>query len=294
MERGWHVISAVPACFTLEEAQQLKEITKRTGLRYMMAETGYYRQECILMRELFKKGALGNLFYTECEYYHDRGDLDALVTNKHTRFYEPDGSRSWRWGYPPMHYPTHSLAYVTGVTGERIARVSCLGWGTNDHPYLTENVYQNPYWNSVAVMQTDLENIVRCNVFWLCAAHGERSQWFGDKSTFYMAKGGVHGSKFKFRTKGETSSRYGLPEQEGGDIRIPEYWKSNMLPKAMQHRSGHGGSHTFISAEFVNALLEEREPAINVDDALAMTVPGIVAQQSALKNGEQLVVPQFA
>ena len=239
MERGWHVISAVPACFTLEEAQQLKEITKRTGLRYMMAETGYYRQECILMRELFKKGALGNLFYTECEYYHDRGDLDALVTNKHTRFYEPDGSRSWRWGYPPMHYPTHSLAYVTGVTGER-------------------------------------------------------SQWFGDKSTFYMAKGGVHGSKFKFRTKGETSSRYGLPEQEGGDIRIPEYWKSNMLPKAMQHRSGHGGSHTFISAEFVNALLEEREPAINVDDALAMTVPGIVAQQSALKNGEQLVVPQFA
>ena len=35
-------------------------------------------------------------------------------------------------------------------------------------------------------------------------------------------------------------------------------------------------------------------PAIDLKSALAMTVPGIVAHQSALKNGEQLRVPQFA
>ena len=136
MNRGWHVVSAVPACNTLEEAQELKEISKRTGLSYMMAETSYYRPECILMRELFRKGAMGKLFYTECEYYHDRGDLKQLGADKTSRFYDPDGSYSWRWGFPPMHYPTHSLGYITGVTGERITRVSCLGWGTGDHPIL--------------------------------------------------------------------------------------------------------------------------------------------------------------
>jgi hypothetical protein len=66
-----------------------------------------------------------------------------------------------------------------------------------------------------------------------------------------------------------------------------------MLPEPMRHESGHGGSHAFISAEFVNALLEDREPEIDLYASLAMTVPGIIAQQSSLKSGEQLPVPTF-
>jgi hypothetical protein len=45
--------------------------------------------------------------------------------------------------------------------------------------------------------------------------------------------------------------------------------------------------------EFVSAILEDRQPAVNVYEALAMTVPGIVAHQSALKDGESLKIPQF-
>ncbi len=293
LERGWHVVSAVPACYSLEEARVLKDAVKQTGLSYMMAETSWYRAECILMREMFRKGAMGRLFYTECEYYHDRGDLKQLGKDPKSRFRDTDGGYSWRWGFPPMHYPTHSLGYLTGVTGETIKSVSCLGWGTGDHAYLTENAYQNPYWNSASLMQTDQGNMVRCNVFWLCAAHGERAQWFGDKASFYMPKGGVHNSLLKFRTRGDTLSRYDLPTQEDGEVGIPEYWQSDMLPEPMRHKSGHGNSHTFISAEFVNALLDGRKPAVDIDAALAITVPGIVAHDSALKGGEQILVPKF-
>ena len=49
----------------------------------------------------------------------------------------------------------------------------------------------------------------------------------------------------------------------------------------------------FISAEFINALLEDREPAIDLYEGLAMTVPGIIAHQSSLQEGQQLVVPSF-
>ena len=45
MERGLHVISAVPACISLEEAAELRAVKEKTGLRYMMAETSYYRQD---------------------------------------------------------------------------------------------------------------------------------------------------------------------------------------------------------------------------------------------------------
>jgi hypothetical protein len=32
---------------------------------------------------------------------------------------------------------------------------------------------------------------------------------------------------------------------------------------------------------------------VNIYEALAMTVPGVVAHQSALKNGERLKIPQY-
>jgi predicted dehydrogenase len=283
MARGWHVASACPVCTTLEDAAMLKELKVKTGLKYMMAESSYYRQDCIFARNMFNAGGFGELFYTEAEYYHDRGDLQKLITNKKTRFYHPKtGKPTWRWGLPPMYYPTHSVAFLVGVTKERIKKVSCLGWGTGDHPWLTDNVYGNPFWNEASMMRTDKGHMFRCNVFWLCAAGGERAQWFGDKATLYMSNGGLHGPVKKIRTKGKVK-----------DFAIPEYWKTDMLPEAMRHKSGHGGSAIFISAEFVNALLEDREPAIDLYESLAMTVPGIVAHQSALKQGEQLDVPDF-
>jgi len=72
---------------------------------------------------------------------------------------------------------------------------------------------------------------------------------------------------------------------------LPSFY--HMLPKPMRHGSGHGGSHTFLTHEFVAALVEEREPAVDLYEALAMTVPGLVAHQSALKGGEQMKVPSF-
>ena len=56
---------------------------------------------------------------------------------------------------------------------------------------------------------------------------------------------------------------------------------------------GHGGSHGYLTDEFVTALLENRSPLINIAWSLNMTVPGIIAHQSALNDGELLKVPQY-
>ncbi len=286
MNRGWHVVSAVPACVSLEEAAALKDVKEKTGLKYMMAESSYYRPECIFARNFFREGGFGELFYSEVEYYHHLFDLPTVLTNKNQLCYNPAGERSWRWGYPPMLYPTHSLGYLTGVTGERVTKVSCLGWRGNkpeirENPIIADNTYKNPFWCQASMMRTDQGNTCRCNVFWLTTAGGERAQWFGDQATLYMGVGGVHGDVIHVRGKGPQPAA------------IPQYWKSDMLPEPMRHASGHGGSAVFISAEFVNALVEDREPEIDLYESLAMTVPGIVAHQSAFKDGEQLAVPSF-
>ena len=56
---------------------------------------------------------------------------------------------------------------------------------------------------------------------------------------------------------------------------------------------GHGGSHGYLMNELVTAILEDRKPLVDVALALNMTAAGIVAHQSAMKDGERLKIPQY-
>lgn len=271
MEAGKHAISACPAAMTLEECEQLVRCKEETGMKYMMAETSYYQWPAILARRLWEDGVFGEIFYTEVEYYHDifGQEVQSLM------FFE--GQRTWRYGFPPMHYPTHSLGFTVGVTRERMVEVSCLGWG-DDNPTLKDNVYGNPFNNASALFKTDRGNICRCNVMWRIHASGERATWYGTNATMYMPNSG--GQHFRLQVAGQPD----LTE-------VPDYW--HMVPEAMRYDSGHGSAHPFLTHEFVQAILEDREPAVDVYEAVAMTAPGIVAHQSALRGGEQMKIPSF-
>jgi hypothetical protein len=72
----------------------------------------------------------------------------------------------------------------------------------------------------------------------------------------------------------------------------PKWWKTE-LPGPLQHDSGHDGSHTFITHEFVDSIINNRQPEVNIYEALAYTAPGIIAHASALKNGEYMKIPNF-
>lgn len=81
------------------------------------------------------------------------------------------------------------------------------------------------------------------------------------------------------------------PEQKTYDQEM--WWKTDALPEAMRHDSGHGGSHTFITHEFISSILEDREPEVNIYEALAYTAPGIIAHESAMNDGECRRIPNF-
>jgi len=240
MRHGKHVISAVPAAFTLEDCEKLKETKEKTGLKYMMAETSYFHRDVIRTRNLCRKGC--QVVYSEGHYYHD--GVTGIGSWK-----------KWRYALPPMFYPTHSTAYYVGVTRKRLTKVTCLGWrGQGDE--WQHNQYNNPFVNESAMFQTSENTMFRCNVFWKCDAGGESGMLVWERR----------------------------PTVQVADV-VP-------LPPGMDP-GGHGGSHGPLANEFITALLEDREPAIDVYEALAMTAPGIVAHQSALKDGQMLEVPGF-
>ncbi len=286
LKHGKHVLCAVPACWaTIEEAEALYEGVKKSGLTYMMAETSYYQQFTISVRKFYQEGRFGDLYFCESEYQHD--GLEKL--------YMENGKRTWRYGVAPMHYPTHCTAHLLSVTGERLTEVTCNGWGDQD-PILQDNAYKNPFWNESAFFRTDRGNSFRVNVWWKGAHMGcERAQWIGTRMSFYAPDPlGMSATIVQSRDQ--------LGKDDAGFVRSeglcqvydqPKWWATDLLPEPMRHDSGHQGSHTFLTHEFVQACLQQRKPTVDVHEALAYTVPGIIAHQSALDGGKRLKIPQF-
>ena len=285
LDAGKHVLCAVPAAMTLEECAALRDAVKRTGLTYMMAETTTYRQNTISVKKMYREGKFGNIFSAAAEYNHP--GLEVL-------FWE-DGIPTWRHGFPPMHYPTHCTAFLIAVTGERLTEVSGMGWGDGS-PLLKNNPYNNPFWNETAFFKTNKGNPFRVEVNWRGALRGvERGEWRGDKMSFFSAlqEGQEHTIVQSADTIGRDDAGFQHKEATTELYKQPHWWQTDMLPQPLRHNSGHDGSHTFITHEFIAALISNRSPEVNIHEALAYTAPGIVAHQSALKGGECMKVPGF-
>ncbi len=282
---GKHVLSAVPAAMTLEECHDLASAVRKTGLTYMMGETSVWQQSTISARKFHEEGRFGRLYYVESEYHHP--GLETL--------YFENGRRTWRHGLPPMHYPTHCTAHLIGVTRERLTEVTCHGWG-DDHPIVKDNAYGNPFWNETALFRTDRGNSMRVAIWWRGAQKGgERARYFGDKMSFYFSDptgaGGPTLVHSRTTSVEKDSGGFDRASQLLEKYAQPEWWKTDLLPEPLRHNSGHEGSHTFITHEFVDSLVRGRKPFVDIDEALAYTVPGMIAHQSALKGGQSLKIP---
>jgi predicted dehydrogenase len=286
MKQGKHVISAVPAGTSEEELATLIDTVKSTGMKYMMGETSYYRPEVITCREWAKQGKFGTIFYSESEYHHE--GLLALM-------FDERGFPTWRHGLPPMHYPTHCVGLVLPVIGERFSEVQAIGWG-DKHEVLRTNEYNNPFWNTVGFFRTSRGHSSRISVCWhIAAGETERGLFYGDRMSYIMARPeGSPDTVVQIEKDGKTvMDSNGYPE---GKVQIEPYKQPNhwdKLPASMRVKSGHGGSHTFLANEFISAILEDRQPAVNVWEAVAYTLPGIVAHRSALRGGELLKIKDY-
>jgi predicted dehydrogenase len=256
LKHGKHVASAVPACFgSLEEGEQLFEaVNSAAPLKYMMFETSYYHADLHAMRQIYRSGGLGALIYAEGEYYHFMP--------------EPlDSYKGWRIGLPPMWYPTHANAYYVGVTGRSFTEVSCLGIrSTIPHLKPEGNRYRNPHGTEIALFRTSEGGTARMAV-----------------SFDTPGVGGEIG-----RVRGQRGSYYG--KYEGLQKSLPDA-RRPPLPPSVEPGS-HGGSHGYLTNEFITAILEDRQPLVNIADSLNMSVAGIIAHQSAMRDGALMKIPQ--
>ena len=261
---GYHACSAVPTLWgeeQLDRAPRLIEAVKKTGLVYALFETTAFRPQCVAMRRIYEAGGFGMLAYTEGEYFH-------LKDPQH-----PIGSyKDWRVASPPQYYATHSNGFYTCMTHKTFTEVTCVGTpGTL--PEYSKNRYGNPFASEVAFYRTEDGGTARMTrAANLPGYSAEAGRCFGTKGCFRND-----------RYFGDKSLIKGVDLLRTG------------LPPGMKNNGHHGGSHPYLTDDFLRAILVPGyKVCVDAATALNTTVTGVYAHLSAMKGGETLKIPVFS
>jgi predicted dehydrogenase len=110
LRAGKHVMCMIPMALTLDECQEIVELVRETGLKYMMAETVLYSREYMFARELYRKGELGSIQFLQGSHHQDM--------------------EGWP-GLPPMYYAMHCVSPCLGDPRSRGALCVVLWIGTH-------------------------------------------------------------------------------------------------------------------------------------------------------------------
>ena len=283
LEAGLHVLSEVPAAVSIDECRRLVEAAEASEAIYMMAENYTYMKTNVLVRELVRQGLFGDVYYAEGEYLHELKQLNEITTWR----------RKWQTGIDGITYGTHSLGPILQwMPGDRVARVCCEGSG---HHYLDprgEHYHQD---TSVMLCLTAKGALIKIRVDMLSdRPHAMTNYQLQGTDGAYESSRGGPGDVPKLWLRALSDEIRWLDVNElvadpdFAEKHLPDMWRD---PPQEALRAGHGGGDFLEVRDFLRAVRGEAPCPIGIHEAMDMTLPGLVSQQSIARGGAWLDVP---
>lgn len=282
LKAGKHVMCTVPMATTIEECEQICQLVADTGLKYMMAETVVYSREFLFIRDMYRRGEFGKIQYLQASHPQDM-----------------DGWPEYWERMVPMHYATHVVSPVLGLMDSRAEYVSCFGSGSvredirekSGCPHAVQSCH-------IKLADSDVSAHIWRFLYDTARQYRESFDVYGSKKSFEWTL--VEGESHIIHTAKRPEPE--IPER----IEIPDF--AHLLPEEIRpftqsivdaehlsflQGSGHGGSHPHLVNEFVQALVEDRDPWPNAATSANWTCVGILAHESAMAGGEIRRLPEF-
>ncbi len=266
LKKNIHVLTDIPVVANLKEAELLWKAEQESSAIISVGANPNEQKFSVLLKDFYDKGLLGNPYYMEAEYIHW-----SLPKSDESVHLNENGD--WRKLLIPIRYCTHSLGPLLRILNEDLKKVSCMGTGM----HATERNKGKKDDMMSAQFQTDSGVIVKIMRNGRC-----------------RAKIGHHNYRV-FGTEGymERIERFDKPvirynsmneldvelKEIGGEFMPPAYAGN---PKA----TGHGGMDYALLDHFYDAVLKGEPAPISLKEGLAMTLPGIYAEESAKRGGE--------
>lgn len=69
---------------------------------------------------------------------------------------------------------------------------------------------------------------------------------------------------------------------------IPDFWRTG---RAVAQNAGHGGGDYFQMLDWANAILKKAPCPLGIHEAMDMTIPCLISQQSIAQGAEWISVP---
>ena len=278
LEAGKDVLCEQTAAYTVDECEQIVEAVKRTGRGYMMAENYCYFHYVREWRKLTEAGKLGTIFHAEAEYIHE---IENLLIDEET------GGYFWRHERPPIWYCAHCLGPLLTLMEDRIVAASGSSAGFHKHPEQTDHLGFLDM--EIGLFRTQKGALIKIARSQVAPRHPHMVYYslYGTKGYVENGRSGSLTQGFQW-IEGETPDVNGHRQAEvtGCPVVDPN------APEDAKH-GGHGTSEYYMIREFLDALEAGTKPPIDVMRSMDFTVPGIIAHESAMGDGNWRDVPLF-
>lgn len=273
LEKNINVLSDIPNVASLQEAEDLWNASLKSKAVIYTGANPNFQKFTVVLNEFYEKGLLGKPYCMEAEYIHwympsEKEAIKGLYENG-----------DWRKLLIPIRYCTHSLGPLLTILDEDLRKVSCFGTGMHADPEEYVNGKKDDM--MCAQFQTESGVVVRLMRNGRC-----------------RAKIGAHNYRV-FGTEGymermerwpDIVIRYNSMKELDTDMKtiggesMPPAYANN--PDA----TGHGGMDYAMLDQFVKSITDGSGKSVSLKEGLAMTLPGIYAEESAKRGGEVLTM----
>lgn len=276
MEKGAHVLCETPCVYSSDEAWAVVNTAKRTGRKFMLAEDYIWMGWAVNMKQKAAEGAFGEIVYAEGDYTHDCRDLMLVSESGFVPYRErqkhPEARKSWRaTDLPPLFYCSHTLGPLLHIMDDRVVSAVGLSAGTRTAPDLGAIDLE------AGLFHTEKGSIIRLtNGFTVAHPYALYYNFVGTKGSAKIERGIAN----TFVWFSESSK--------------PAMASWSNAPKEWMGRPDGAENHVAVMvAQFVDSIVNDKPPPLDVCRSLDFVMPGIMAHESAMKGGIKLAVPDF-
>ena len=265
LDKNINVLSDIPNVANLDEAKRLWEASLRSKAIISTGANPNYRKFTYMLYDFWQKGLLGNPYCMEAEYIHW-----SLPKSEESVHLNENGD--WRRLLSPIRYCTHSLGPLLKVLTEELRYVSCFGTGGHAPDSKKDDMM-------CAQFKTESGVVIRLMRNGRCRAEIGHHNYrvFGTEGYIELINR-YKNPVIRYNSMKELDT--GLKEVSGENM--PTAYANN--PKAKE--AGHGGMDFAMLDVFFDAIANGKEAPITLREGLAMTLPGIYAEESAKRGGE--------
>lgn len=270
LEAGKHVISEIPAVYTIEEGKRLRQAVKaHPELKYMVAENCCYWAFVQAWKRMHEEGKFGDIVYAEGEYLH-ASPPENICKERYPDDY-------WRTHLNAICYLTHELGPLLYIMDDRVVSVTCM------EPEVKYNPYKKGAQTGVALFRTAKGAVIRILICFGAYVNSDHNY------CLLGTRGTIETDKTKSLVEAHSFARLQeVPDSYSKKLEIPV-----TLHFAGESDEGHGGADVKMMRDFIRCIIEDTEPPIGVDEGLRMSLPGIYAHQSAVQGGALVEIPDL-